>query len=41
MIRISFDIVAVPELIVISTTSEDPFEKYKKGIPIPEVASKL
>ena len=37
----SFKIVADPELTVISTMSEDPFVKYRKGIPIPEVMSKL
>ena len=41
MIRTSLDIDVVPVLTFISTTSVDPFVKYKKGIPIPEVELKL
>ena len=41
MIRTSSDTVVVPELTFISTTSAEPFVKYKKGIPIPEVELKL
>ena len=38
MINTSLEMVTLPELILISTTSSLSFSKYKKGIPIPEVA---